>query len=172
MPGATGDSSRKDGPTSPSADLATVEKVRGAQFQGLPPIGQDDAQVAFELSGIQSPVLRPLRWTWKLIGTDRYHRLFDAQRLDDGLPEFIPGGRAPGTQVINPGGPFAAQPGREYRGGRLADGAAPVGDAVLVIDDTQLLQLARKASDREKKVDRKSTRLNSSHGYISYAVFC
>src|SRR2546429_5506104 len=26
------------------------------------------------------------------------------------------------------------------------------------------------ASDR--KIDRKSTRLNSSHGYISYAVFC
>src|SRR5687768_18175159 len=24
----------------------------------------------------------------------------------------------------------------------------------------------------EKNVDRKSTRLNSSHGYISYAVFC
>src|SRR2546422_2686886 len=24
----------------------------------------------------------------------------------------------------------------------------------------------------EGKVDRKSTRLNSSHGYISYAVFC
>src|SRR2546422_8584319 len=23
-----------------------------------------------------------------------------------------------------------------------------------------------------KKIDRKSTRLNSSHGYISYAVFC
>src|SRR3989449_5522483 len=27
-------------------------------------------------------------------------------------------------------------------------------------------------SDRLKQVDRKSTRLNSSHGYISYAVFC
>src|SRR5687768_17925940 len=29
-------------------------------------------------------------------------------------------------------------------------------------------------SDRHKEVlkDRKSTRLNSSHGYISYAVFC
>src|SRR2546422_5445072 len=26
--------------------------------------------------------------------------------------------------------------------------------------------------DREKQKDRKSTRLNSSHGYISYAVFC
>src|SRR2546422_2178206 len=25
---------------------------------------------------------------------------------------------------------------------------------------------------REKIADRKSTRLNSSHGYISYAVFC
>src|SRR2546422_6334321 len=24
----------------------------------------------------------------------------------------------------------------------------------------------------EKELDRKSTRLNSSHGYISYAVFC
>src|SRR2546429_5444663 len=26
--------------------------------------------------------------------------------------------------------------------------------------------------DRDLGVDRKSTRLNSSHGYISYAVFC
>src|SRR2546422_5209275 len=25
---------------------------------------------------------------------------------------------------------------------------------------------------RRKRTDRKSTRLNSSHGYISYAVFC
>src|SRR2546429_3572154 len=27
-------------------------------------------------------------------------------------------------------------------------------------------------SDGQRNVDRKSTRLNSSHGYISYAVFC
>src|SRR2546422_6990314 len=26
--------------------------------------------------------------------------------------------------------------------------------------------------DRDRSRDRKSTRLNSSHGYISYAVFC
>src|SRR2546422_4264531 len=26
--------------------------------------------------------------------------------------------------------------------------------------------------DQEGRLDRKSTRLNSSHGYISYAVFC
>src|SRR2546422_5346180 len=28
------------------------------------------------------------------------------------------------------------------------------------------------ASRRKRVLDRKSTRLNSSHGYISYAVFC
>src|SRR5256884_846295 len=27
-------------------------------------------------------------------------------------------------------------------------------------------------SSRKSEIDRKSTRLNSSHGYISYAVFC
>src|SRR2546429_2052411 len=31
---------------------------------------------------------------------------------------------------------------------------------------------ARMKSEHDHKTDRKSTRLNSSHGYISYAVFC
>src|SRR2546429_3780985 len=31
---------------------------------------------------------------------------------------------------------------------------------------------ARRARRRSRRRDRKSTRLNSSHGYISYAVFC
>src|SRR3989449_3406387 len=31
---------------------------------------------------------------------------------------------------------------------------------------------AHRWSDLGKRLDRKSTRLNSSHGYISYAVFC
>src|SRR5687768_18266007 len=31
---------------------------------------------------------------------------------------------------------------------------------------------ARRARVRREARDRKSTRLNSSHGYISYAVFC
>src|SRR5687768_18370030 len=31
---------------------------------------------------------------------------------------------------------------------------------------------ARQRLGRHVRVDRKSTRLNSSHGYISYAVFC
>src|SRR2546429_3391691 len=30
----------------------------------------------------------------------------------------------------------------------------------------------RRILDEVQKLDRKSTRLNSSHGYISYAVFC
>src|SRR2546422_6607135 len=30
----------------------------------------------------------------------------------------------------------------------------------------------RPGANRLRRVDRKSTRLNSSHGYISYAVFC
>src|ERR1041385_9321271 len=29
-----------------------------------------------------------------------------------------------------------------------------------------------RAAARREELDRKSTRLNSSHGYISYAVFC
>src|SRR2546422_7593140 len=33
-------------------------------------------------------------------------------------------------------------------------------------------QRARKRLKRKEIADRKSTRLNSSHGYISYAVFC
>src|SRR5687768_17969215 len=36
---------------------------------------------------------------------------------------------------------------------------------------SNLESLPEKPSD-EVKIDRKSTRLNSSHGYISYAVFC
>src|SRR2546422_7636697 len=35
--------------------------------------------------------------------------------------------------------------------------------------DTPICERAARRSDME---DRKSTRLNSSHGYISYAVFC
>src|SRR2546422_6925223 len=33
-------------------------------------------------------------------------------------------------------------------------------------------RLSREGAERGQEQDRKSTRLNSSHGYISYAVFC
>src|SRR2546422_8525949 len=38
-------------------------------------------------------------------------------------------------------------------------------------DGLDLLHL-RPPRESRSRVDRKSTRLNSSHGYISYAVFC
>src|SRR5687768_18080517 len=36
----------------------------------------------------------------------------------------------------------------------------------------ELPQTPRRVGKKLIRVDRKSTRLNSSHGYISYAVFC
>src|SRR2546422_7645806 len=33
-------------------------------------------------------------------------------------------------------------------------------------------QMPMLSDERGSRIDRKSTRLNSSHGYISYAVFC
>src|SRR2546422_5384071 len=46
-----------------------------------------------------------------------------------------------------------------------------------IFDPRQFYQeanLSRQArrQHRQRHIDRKSTRLNSSHGYISYAVFC
>ena len=38
-------------------------------------------------------------------------------------------------------------------------------------DGTIFIDKSLKGKDK-KEADRKSTRLNSSHGYISYAVFC
>src|SRR2546429_1396287 len=37
---------------------------------------------------------------------------------------------------------------------------------------TSAARRSEKASREARSLDRKSTRLNSSHGYISYAVFC
>src|SRR2546429_5240864 len=41
---------------------------------------------------------------------------------------------------------------------------------VLIADEAELKAVLNQG--RESWSDRKSTRLNSSHGYISYAVFC
>src|SRR2546422_2314251 len=55
--------------------------------------------------------------------------------------------------------------------GEFTIGAVPAGEYTVRIEHAgfrALEQTIRVASGR----DRKSTRLNSSHGYISYAVFC
>src|SRR3712207_7827330 len=64
-------------------------------------------------------------------------------------------------------------------GGCRADGlAAEFGTPVLVVSAVALRARAREYVDElrarwpRSRVDRKSTRLNSSHAHISYAVFC
>src|SRR2546422_6368346 len=63
----------------------------------------------------------------------------------------------------------------ELRRGSLPPGGAH--PAVVVPDGAKALPVAGVAPQHPvvhhfDDVDRKSTRLNSSHGYISYAVFC
>src|SRR5687768_17846700 len=40
------------------------------------------------------------------------------------------------------------------------------------VSPESIVRAYMKQHQRERRRDRKSTRLNSSHGYISYAVFC
>src|SRR2546422_7369158 len=42
----------------------------------------------------------------------------------------------------------------------------------LTISQSRITTLVPTSRPRSILIDRKSTRLNSSHGYISYAVFC
>src|SRR3989449_8614172 len=61
--------------------------------------------------------------------------------------------------------------GRRARGDeRVESGDRAAGDG----DEREWEQLSRedRALTQRGEGDRKSTRLNSSHGYISYAVFC
>src|SRR5687768_17973066 len=44
--------------------------------------------------------------------------------------------------------------------------------AVIVVEPDDRARSGRAAAACTARPDRKSTRLNSSHGYISYAVFC
>src|SRR2546422_5361315 len=46
------------------------------------------------------------------------------------------------------------------------------GAAVGQLDEDAIFYLRARGLDLQQARDRKSTRLNSSHGYISYAVFC
>src|SRR5256884_5384547 len=56
---------------------------------------------------------------------------------------------------------------------RLLSADAPTMAVLFPLLEPSLpLQRARKEAPKEASEDRKSTRLNSSHGYISYAVFC
>src|SRR2546422_6014104 len=51
-------------------------------------------------------------------------------------------------------------------------GPAGAKNTLVFFTDYQCPVCPRAARELDRLVDRKSTRLNSSHGYISYAVFC
>src|SRR2546427_6613959 len=58
--------------------------------------------------------------------------------------------------------------GRERRGRGVADGLQPQNASPVRAQPAPADDLSR----RGRELDRKSTRLNSSHSQISYAVFC
>src|SRR2546422_8345306 len=61
--------------------------------------------------------------------------------------------------------PYKSALGWEYDSGNYA------GALQKAMDRIGYTELKREQAEKRKR-DRKSTRLNSSHGYISYAVFC
>src|SRR2546429_6103077 len=60
--------------------------------------------------------------------------------------------------------------GQEVANASMYDGSTATTEAVLMAE--RLTSRRRVLVARSVHPDRKSTRLNSSHGYISYAVFC
>src|SRR2546422_4665832 len=51
-------------------------------------------------------------------------------------------------------------------------GGDAAAEALAIASDRIPSSLRMSLAERRRRRDRKSTRLNSSHGYISYAVFC
>src|SRR2546422_10501062 len=50
--------------------------------------------------------------------------------------------------------------------------AGPISQPLAAVEAVRQRVMAALATLFDSRLDRKSTRLNSSHGYISYAVFC
>src|SRR3712207_7565645 len=59
-----------------------------------------------------------------------------------------------------------------FLGSHLCDELLARGHRVICVDNLETGSLANIAHIRRPELDRKSTRLNSSHANISYAVFC
>src|SRR5947209_16769800 len=61
---------------------------------------------------------------------------------------------------------------RHQRGKRIARGEEGRRDVARVISEDEEIVLLEEIAAGDAEQDRKSTRLNSSHANISYAVFC
>src|SRR5699024_12202915 len=88
--------------------------------------------------------------------------------LHDALPISVVPDRAAEIELLP--GVCASQPGGHFPGSAVVHWTAPDGEGVLFTGDT----IGSVADPRWVTFmrDRKSTRLNSSHVSISYAVFC
>src|SRR3989449_2922312 len=80
------------------------------------------------------------------------------------MPKRLPGSREEDSWLSE----------RQLSGLTRADQADELGSPVptQVVSNGEYFPLPQTLQQRQVEVDRKSTRLNSSHGYISYAVFC
>src|SRR5688500_19067455 len=91
------------------------------------------------------------------------HTLHDALPIYHGRREGRGGRMGEGEQRVSGGC-------QQQRGEEQQERAAPVGDAA--DEDATRHDGEREGGEEERGGDRKSTRLNSSHLVISYAVFC
>src|SRR2546422_727506 len=69
-------------------------------------------------------------------------------------------------------GPLGIPESRMGSGTSWLPDASPMHAAHMVLGDWTLMLHGKGFAQYDWQGDRKSTRLNSSHGYISYAVFC
>src|SRR2546422_6185536 len=81
------------------------------------------------------------------------------------LPSSVPANSTPGRS-----GDSASDTIVQYVSAPVTSGVTP--PVVRVLTRILMESLVVRSGEIEYKSDRKSTRLNSSHGYISYAVFC
>src|SRR5688572_1612444 len=90
------------------------------------------------------------------------------------LEDFLQYQQAEGADHRAAGGGHAAEDHHEHQLARLVPAHQAGGDVAGVVGVQRARQAAQRAGhdERGEAQDRKSTRLNSSHSQISYAVFC
>src|SRR6266550_3054011 len=156
--GAKPNAARKRGPSTVSWSTKTSKLAANSRrTQGVMP----------KTRGVSIPSLSP-RWPPEVPG-EAADALAQLWELDP---------RGPGGLRVQTGARHA----RECVGLQAEDvalGRRPEVDAGVAAElqravgrERQLLELPGEPGVHLRREDRKSTRLNSSHGYISYAVFC
>src|SRR3989449_4293195 len=145
--------SRAITPFAQLAEFSNNGTARGWMIEGA--IREDDFQAHLVLAQLGCPQPKNPH-----SDIDRpKHHFFDIQRGGAGIP-LVAGISAPDWAL-----------GREGRGPASSQNQFSLPDA-RVYQLRSLTESSRVERDRNAARDRKSTRLNSSHGYISYAVFC